>query len=429
MPEKISLKSAFSLPPEKAVEYFESKGYKITFDWRDMQREAHTKAFTVAGVTKADVLEDLRDALLESEKQGLSYGQFKSLIIPTLQKKGWYGKREVSRPDGSVKEVDLSLPHRLRTIFSTNMRTSMMAGRYRQMKDAASRRPYWRYVAVMDGRTREAHRLLNGKIFRHDDPFWDSHFPPNGWGCRCRVVSISKEEFREKNYRLSNGETLKKAVPVAPEWAYNPGKRDWKPGTGRYSHEIKMKLEKELESIGKNNRNDTASNPILEKREAPDIARLSEEFSRDEIYSAFQYKSSACYEINRRTRNGLPLTPEQKHIADTLESLLAKLPIYKGIVTRSLFFYSRKAQEDFIQGIYKDREHIDFKQLLSSTCGKTYNTDGQVELIIISKTGSDFRKFNSEEQEILFKAGTAFKLLKSRAVGDKHYIVLEELEP
>lgn len=26
---------------------------------------------------------------------------------------------------------------------------------------------------------------------RHDHPFWDTHFPPNGWGCKCRVVAVA----------------------------------------------------------------------------------------------------------------------------------------------------------------------------------------------------------------------------------------------
>lgn len=371
MPEKISLKSAFNLPPEKAVEYFESKGYKITFDWRDMQREAHTKAFTVAGVTKADVLEDLRNALLESEKQGLSYGQFKSLIIPALQKKGWYGKREVSRPDGSVKEVDLSLPHRLRTIFNTNMRTSMMAGRYRQMKDTASRRPYWRYVAVMDGRTREAHRLLNGKIFRHDDPFWDSHFPPNGWGCRCRVVSISKEEFREKNYGLSNGEILKKAVPVAPEWGYNPGKRDWKPDIGRYSPEIRTKLKKELESLNSIAKSATRpEKPSVEhdwKREVRQLLRNEpKEISKEKLVSAGILKAD---------------TPKDAEIPKVYH--LGKIP-KPGSISNGL-----KALSEFDELIVKEPAE---NAIIISKEGRVYCATGNQDEVNINLLSKDFLK-------------------------------------
>lgn len=43
MPESVSLQAAFRLPPEEAVKYFESKGYKISFDWRQVWQEEHDR--------------------------------------------------------------------------------------------------------------------------------------------------------------------------------------------------------------------------------------------------------------------------------------------------------------------------------------------------------------------------------------------------
>ena len=42
-----------------------------------------------------------------------------------------------------------------------------------------------RYVAVLDARTRPEHRAWHGLILPIDHPLWDTHYPPNGWGCRC----------------------------------------------------------------------------------------------------------------------------------------------------------------------------------------------------------------------------------------------------
>ncbi|MFA5596874.1 MAG: phage minor head protein [Pusillimonas sp.] len=239
------LTAAFNLPPEKAIEYFKSKGYQISFDWHDMLQDAHTKAFTVAGVTSLDVLVDIRKAVETAQRTGKSLESFKQELKPLLKKKGWLGKKTITRPDGSSKEVDLSQPWRLKTIYQTNMQTAYMAGRYKGMMDVVETRPYWRYVAVMDGRTRDEHRRLHGKILRYDDPFWDKYFPPNGWGCRCRIVSVSKFEADKKGLEIIKGEDMAPAaaLTVPPEWQYNPGKSFWKPDTKKYSGWERKKVE------------------------------------------------------------------------------------------------------------------------------------------------------------------------------------------
>ena len=41
---------------------------------------------------------------------------------------------------------------------------------------------------------REEHRALHGITLPPSDPFWDTHYPPNGWNCRCRVVQVRKSK-------------------------------------------------------------------------------------------------------------------------------------------------------------------------------------------------------------------------------------------
>jgi len=107
-----------------------------------------------------------------------------------LRKAGWWGKRVLK--DGRV--VRLGSAHRIKTILRTNMHTAYAAGRYRQQKEGAAARPWWRYVAIQDNATRLAHRQLHGKILRHDDPAWEAIYPPNGFNCRCRVATMTEEQ-------------------------------------------------------------------------------------------------------------------------------------------------------------------------------------------------------------------------------------------
>jgi SPP1 gp7 family putative phage head morphogenesis protein len=57
--------------------------------------------------------------------------------------------------------------------------------------DIAPEFPYLRYEAVMDERTREDHAALHGRVWaRHNFP--EEYWPPNGFACRCDVVTISE---------------------------------------------------------------------------------------------------------------------------------------------------------------------------------------------------------------------------------------------
>ena len=186
---KVDLAYCMSLPPKKAVAYLKNKGYAITWHWEELWQDAHAQAFTVAKATRLDILQDIREAVEKALAEGKTFAWFKKELTPVLQAKGWWGKQEhVDADTGEISQVQLGSPWRLQTIFRTNLQTAYMAGRWQTQIENVDDRPYWRYVAILDGRTRPSHRAMNGKVLRYDDPFWQSFYPPNGWGCRCRVV-------------------------------------------------------------------------------------------------------------------------------------------------------------------------------------------------------------------------------------------------
>lgn len=210
-----NLALAFNLPPERAIEYFTAKGLRITAGWQDMERGAHAGAFTVAGVLKAEVLADIQGALTDALESGLTYDGFLKGLTPRLKAKGWWGIPH-DPETGEVLQGRAMTPHRLRTVYQTNMQSSYMAGRYKAQLENADQRPYWKYVAILDSRTRPRHRALNGRIFRYDDPIWGVIYPPNGYNCRCRVVALSAAEFEAEGSLLSNGGDFLEAreIPV-----------------------------------------------------------------------------------------------------------------------------------------------------------------------------------------------------------------------
>ncbi len=260
---KIDLFYAIGLHPEKAIEYFKSKGYTFSWDWWDTWQEAHAKAFTVAKAMRMDVLQDIRDMAQKSLDEGLTFQQFKKELEPKLKAKGWWGKKIIGDETGA-KVVQLGSPHRLKIIYQTNMQTAYNAGRWKEQMENVDNRPYWQYVAVMDSRTRPQHRILHNKVFKYDDPFWDTHYPPLGFRCRCRVRALSDKNLKDRGLtvesskgRLTEQEVLvsKKTgelrpvtvyrdpitgKKIAPDvgFNYNPGKTAWKPDLKSYDKDI-----------------------------------------------------------------------------------------------------------------------------------------------------------------------------------------------
>jgi len=54
--------------------------------------------------------------------------------------------------------------------------------------------PYILYVRTAASDPRPEHLRWVGIILPIDDPFWRTHFPPNGWNCQCSVRQITNRE-------------------------------------------------------------------------------------------------------------------------------------------------------------------------------------------------------------------------------------------
>ena len=204
----MELKGLFKLAPAKAIKYFKNKENALSWDWYDIWQETHNKTFTVAKVVRKEILNDIRSAVYKALEEGKTFHEFQKELKPILQKKGWWGEQIVVDTKGNAEKVQLGSLYRLKTIYRTNMQTSYMAGRYQTQIENTDNRPYWEYVAVLDSRTRPEHAQLNGLIYRYDDPFWSAFYPPNGWGCRCRVRALSENQIKKNKIKIGNSDGL-----------------------------------------------------------------------------------------------------------------------------------------------------------------------------------------------------------------------------
>lgn len=216
----LDLGFAISLAPKDAMAYFAQRGLtlKTGMRWQDVWESAHARAFTVAGVMRQDVLGEIHASLAKALAQGKTQVAWEKDLIPKLQAAGYWQPDPkqsslLADADGVVRGKQLA-PWRMDTIFRTNMQSSFMAGRYRQMMEEATDRPFWQYVAVMDHKTRPAHRIMHGRVFPYDDPGWGVLFPPVGFRCRCRVRNLSQADVTERGLAVGSTQGFIKPVRV-----------------------------------------------------------------------------------------------------------------------------------------------------------------------------------------------------------------------
>jgi hypothetical protein len=226
------IKAAFNTPFKEAIDFFGNKIKLPTSGYTDIWREQHSHAFVVAGAANDALVEDFYNALHHAMTKGTGLVAFQKSFDEIVAKHGW--------------SYNGSAGWRSKLIYQTNITQAYNAGQYQQMMSVIDLRPYWQYAHISIINPRVEHQHLDGLIIAADDPFWDYYMPQNGYGCQCRVYSLSRPEARraweaqgktgadtapeivweEKvvGKNGSNPRTVRTPKGIDPSFAYNPGK-------------------------------------------------------------------------------------------------------------------------------------------------------------------------------------------------------------
>lgn len=226
------VQAAFDLPFKEQVAFFAQKVRLPTQSYKDLTAVQHDKAFVVAGAMKADLLQDLYDAVQKAINDGESIGQFRKRFDDIVAKRGWANWTGSDSREGKAWRTQI--------IYSTNLRTSHAAGRWQQMTDpmVMKMRPYWQYRHVTIENPRINHKRLNNLVLPADDSWWRVNYPPNGWGCHCYVITLSRSDMDRQN--LSVGKTP--SFDGADDgWGHAVGST-WRPDYSKYSKAIAAAL-------------------------------------------------------------------------------------------------------------------------------------------------------------------------------------------
>ncbi|WP_425320094.1 phage minor head protein [Cereibacter azotoformans] len=170
--------------PEQAAAFRLRLGNLVpTARWDDIRRAEHDRAFMVAGALKADLLTDLAAAVDKAVSQGGTLEDFRRDFRAIVERRGWHGWTGEGTKAGEA--------WRTRVIYRTNMAVSYAAGRMAQMVEGNFK--YWVYRHGGSREPRIQHLAWDGLALPPDHPFWQTHAPPNGWGCSCYIVGARTE--------------------------------------------------------------------------------------------------------------------------------------------------------------------------------------------------------------------------------------------
>ena len=210
--DKFDVSALFGLEPERVIEYLDSKGLHVGWNWQDTLDEAHARSFTIAKMAELDLLSDTRKAIMQAIQNGKGYKDFEQTIAPVMQAKGWWGYQVAVNPDGDAQLVKLGTPRRLATIYHTNRRTAVMAAKYERMCEAIDTHPFWAYQHNDSAHPRLAHVLMNGAVYAATDPIWARIFPPNGFHCHCSIRALTAAMAKQMG--ISTADLLKRNVDI-----------------------------------------------------------------------------------------------------------------------------------------------------------------------------------------------------------------------
>jgi len=208
----------------EANDYLRTKIPEGSRAWNDLAGPVHSKVFTVAGSMTADLAADMHQALIQVRESGGTLTDFRKQFDQVVAKHGW--------------SYNGTRGWRTKLIYGANMGSAMMAGRWQQLVENKAERPYLQYRTAGDARVRLLHRPWDGVIRTIDDPFWRTHYPPNGWLCRCVVRAYNDAEIKRGNLTVTTDKfqpvyrqvidqdgAVTDTVPVGidPGWDHNVG--------------------------------------------------------------------------------------------------------------------------------------------------------------------------------------------------------------
>lgn len=180
-------KSPFLKPFPAAIAFFAKKLPIPTENWKTISEEYQAISFVIAGITKIGILKDLQDAITDALDKGISPEKFREQFADIMVRRGWTSGFS---------------PYRQNLIFSQAVRTAYNYGRFEQLTNPSTLKPYWQWRWRDSVQPREHHKAQDGKVFPANDECFKA-IMPQPFGCRCTVYALSQRQLEKEGLTLS----------------------------------------------------------------------------------------------------------------------------------------------------------------------------------------------------------------------------------
>ena len=178
--EGVELSLLSSLSPKRIIEIAKAKGVVGARELKTLASRYERKA--------RELVDDVRDYVKSSV--GSVLDRASKLATPYVDFAK--GARDVLEQVGLIGDP----PYHMETVAVAIGPSSFAHGRWEESRksDVIESHPYWRYLTAGDARVRPSHAEMDGRIWRADDEVWETWYPPSGWGCRCVVEVLGRDE-------------------------------------------------------------------------------------------------------------------------------------------------------------------------------------------------------------------------------------------
>lgn len=149
-----------------------------------------------SGFSQVDMSDTMRARLQQSDYIFSGIKTFHELneAFPSLIDENG-NRKPFERFLNDVQKIDSTYNRNyLRAEYNFVQSSAQMAAKWEQFAEDGDRYNL-QYRTAGDDKVRPEHAALNGVTLPMSDPFWESYYPPNGWGCRCTVVQVRKSKY------------------------------------------------------------------------------------------------------------------------------------------------------------------------------------------------------------------------------------------